>query len=59
LKSLTSHDAYRHVQSHKEAVRLALRRGVSRYGPGQGGLGFYSVFKALAAMSGTFWHFPY
>ena len=53
LKSLTSHEAYRHVQSHKEAVRLALRRGVSRYGPGRGGLGFYSVFKALAAMSGT------
>jgi anti-sigma regulatory factor (Ser/Thr protein kinase) len=53
LASLTSHEAYRHVQSHKEAVRLALRRGVTRYGPGQGGLGFYNVFKALAAMSGT------
>ena len=53
LKSLTSHEAYRHVRSHKEAVRLALRRGVSRFGPGQGGLGFYNVFKALAAMSGT------
>jgi anti-sigma regulatory factor (Ser/Thr protein kinase) len=53
LASLTSHEAYRHVRSHKEAVRLALRRGVSRFGPGQGGLGFYNVFKALAAMSGT------
>jgi anti-sigma regulatory factor (Ser/Thr protein kinase) len=53
LKSLTSHEAYRHVQTHKEAVRLALRSGVTRYGPGQGGLGFYRVFKALAAMSGT------
>lgn len=53
LKSLTTHEAYRHVQSHKEAVRLALRKGVSRFGPGQGGLGFYNVFKALAAMSGT------
>lgn len=53
LKSLTSNIAYRHVQSHKEAIRLALQRGVSRYGPGQGGLGFYHVFKALAAMSGT------
>lgn len=53
LASLTSHEAYRHVQSHKEAVRLALRSGVTRYGPGQGGLGFYHVFKALAAMSGT------
>ena len=53
LASLTSHEAYRHVQSHKEAVRLALRRGVTRFGPGQGGLGFYNVFKALTAMSGT------
>lgn len=53
LKSLTTHEAYRHVQTHKEAVRLALRKGVSRFGPGQGGLGFYYVFKALAAMSGT------
>lgn len=53
LKSLITHEAYRHVQTHKEAVRLALRKGVSRFGPGQGGLGFYNVFKALAAMSGT------
>jgi hypothetical protein len=53
LKSLTTHEAYRHVNTHKDAVRLALRSGVSRYGPGQGGLGFYKVFKALAAMSGT------
>lgn len=53
LASLTSHEAYRDVQTHKAAVRLALRRGVSRFGPGQGGTGFYNVFKALAAMSGT------
>lgn len=53
LASLTTHDAYRHVQTHKEAIRLALRKGVSRFGPGHGGLGFYNVFKALAAMSGT------
>ncbi len=53
LASLTSHEAYRDVQTHKAAVRLALRRGVSRFGPGQGGAGFYNVFKALAAMSGT------
>jgi anti-sigma regulatory factor (Ser/Thr protein kinase) len=53
LKSLTSHEAYRHVQTHKEAVRLALHSGVTRFGPGQGGLGFYRVFKSLAAMSGT------
>ncbi len=53
LKSLTTHEAYRHVLTHKDAVRLALRKGVSRYGPGRGGFGFYNVFKALAAMSGT------
>jgi anti-sigma regulatory factor (Ser/Thr protein kinase) len=53
LASLTSHEAYRHLQTHKDAVRLALRKGVTRFGPGQGGLGFYNVFKALAAMSGT------
>ena len=53
LASLTTHSAYRNVQTHKEAVRLALRRGVSRFGPGHGGLGFYNVFKALTAMSGT------
>jgi anti-sigma regulatory factor (Ser/Thr protein kinase) len=53
LASLASHEAYRHVRSHKEAIRLALRRGVSRFGPGRGGLGFYGVFKALTAMSGT------
>ena len=53
LASLTTHEAYRHVQTHREAVRLALRKGVSRFGPGQGGTGFYNVFKALAAISGT------
>jgi anti-sigma regulatory factor (Ser/Thr protein kinase) len=53
LASLTSHEAYRHIQTHKAAVRLALHKGVSRFGPGQGGTGFNNVFKALAAMSGT------
>lgn len=53
LSTLTSHEAYRHVRTHKEAIRLALQRGVTRFGPDQGGLGFNSVFKALAAMSGT------
>lgn len=53
LKSLTSNTTYRHVRTHKEAVRLALRKGVTRFGPGHGGLGFYQVFKALTAMSGT------
>jgi anti-sigma regulatory factor (Ser/Thr protein kinase) len=53
LSSLTSNEAYRHVQTHTEAIRVAMRKGVSRFGPGQGGFGFYNVFKALAAMSGT------
>ncbi|MFL5329181.1 MAG: hypothetical protein ACJ8C4_09710 [Gemmataceae bacterium] len=53
LQSLTSTDAYRHLRTHKEAIRLALHTGVSRFGPGNGGTGFYSVFKALAAMRGT------
>lgn len=53
LKSLTSNEAYRHVRTHKEAIRLALQSGVTRFGPGHGGFGFNSVFKALAAMSGT------
>jgi hypothetical protein len=53
LASLTSHQAYRHLQTHKVAVRLALNKGVSRFGPGQGGCGFNNVFKALAAISGT------
>lgn len=53
LVSLTSHEAYQHVKTHKEAIRLAMRKGVSRFGPGQGGLGFYRVFKALAAIAGT------
>jgi anti-sigma regulatory factor (Ser/Thr protein kinase) len=53
LASLSSHEAYRYLRTHKDAVRLALQNGVSRYGPGQGGSGFNNVFKALAAMSGT------
>jgi anti-sigma regulatory factor (Ser/Thr protein kinase) len=51
--SLTSHEAYRGVTTHKEAVRLALQRGVTRHGPGHGGFGFSNVFKSLAAMYGT------
>ncbi len=53
LKSLTSHAAYRHLRTHKDAIRLAMQRGVTRYGPGHGGTGFHNVFKALTAMSGT------
>lgn len=53
LKSLARYEPYRHLKTHKEAIRLALHNGVSRYGPGHGGFGFYNVFKALAALSGN------
>jgi hypothetical protein len=52
LASLRMHPAYQHLQVHLEAIRAALHVGVSRFGPGQGGLGFSQVFKSLAADSG-------
>jgi hypothetical protein len=52
LASLRTHPAYQHFQVHLDAIRDALRVGVSRFGPGQGGLGFSQVFKSLAADSG-------
>jgi len=54
LGSLKTHPAYQDLHRHKEAIRVALRRGESRFGPGTGGgSGFYRVFKALAASWGT------
>jgi len=53
LKSLKTNSAYQHLRHHKEAIRVALRQGESRFGPGSGGLGFYRVFKSLAEMWGT------
>lgn len=53
LASLRTHPAYQHFQVHLEAIRAALRVGVSRFGPGQGGFGFSDVFKSLAADSGV------
>ena len=52
LASLRSHRDYQHLRVHLEAIREALHVGVSRFGPGQGGLGFSQVFKSLAADSG-------
>jgi hypothetical protein len=52
LASLRTHAAYQHFQVHLEAIRAALHVGVSRFGPGEGGLGFSQVFKSLAADSG-------
>lgn len=49
LKSLRSNPSYSHLSDDVEAIRLALRSGVtSRLGE-NGGLGFNSVIKALAA----------
>lgn len=53
LQSLTRCPAYHHLSTHREAIRLALQSGVSRYGPNQGGYGFNQVFKSLAASYGT------
>jgi anti-sigma regulatory factor (Ser/Thr protein kinase) len=53
LASLRTHPAYQGLDRHKDAIRVALRQGESRFGPGKGGLGFYRVFKSLAAMWGT------
>jgi anti-sigma regulatory factor (Ser/Thr protein kinase) len=54
LKSLKTHPAYQNLEHHNEAIRVALHKGESRYGPKSGGgLGFYRVFKSLAAMWGT------
>jgi hypothetical protein len=52
LASLRSNPAYRHLQTDKDAVREALKDGVSRYGPSRGGLGFRQVFKSLLAQWG-------
>lgn len=54
LKSLKTHPAYHYLEHHKEAIRVALHKGESRYGPHSGGgLGFYRVFKSLVEMWGT------
>lgn len=54
MESLRTHPAYKHLDRHKDAIRIAIRRGESRFGPGTGsGSGFYQVFKSLVAMWGT------
>ena len=49
LGSLRNCSVYQTVKTHREAIRLALHDGVSRFGPHQGGFGFGRVFKALVA----------
>jgi hypothetical protein len=52
LASLKSCTAYQHLSLHVDAIRMALREGVSRHGQNQGGLGFREVFKSLASFWG-------
>jgi hypothetical protein len=52
LDSLRSHPSYQSLSAHTEAIRMALKDGVSRHGQNQGGLGFRQVFKSLASYWG-------
>jgi len=52
LKSLRKNTRYRYLSSSMEAIALAIEPGVSRYENG-GGLGFPSLFHALASLWGT------
>lgn len=52
LASLRTCPDYAHLSLHNEAIKMALRDGISRYGRGRGGLGFRQVFKALAEQWG-------
>lgn len=54
LNSLRTHQAYRELDDHGEALRLALTEGKSRHGPDCGrGYGFRSIFVGLANLHGT------
>ena len=53
LESLRSAVAYAELSDHGEALRLALRDGVSRHGPGASrGYGFRPLFVGLANLKG-------
>jgi len=51
-ESLRKHPAYAHIDTHAEAIRFALRDGVSSVDPGQRGFGFREVFKAILTCYG-------
>jgi hypothetical protein len=55
LASLQSRRSYRNLKRHDEAIRMALRDGVTRLEPeeGGGGFGFRQVFRALTDQWGT------
>jgi anti-sigma regulatory factor (Ser/Thr protein kinase) len=48
LNSLRSCPDFSYLRFDHEAIKEALRDGVSRYGRNQGGMGFREIFKALA-----------
>jgi hypothetical protein len=52
LGSLRSNPQYAHLTHPRDALRLALREGISRLGPGNG-FGFRDLFRALASQYGT------
>jgi anti-sigma regulatory factor (Ser/Thr protein kinase) len=52
LESLRTCSDYTNLSLHNEAIKMALRDGISRYGQGRGGFGFRQVFKALAEQWG-------
>jgi hypothetical protein len=52
LASLKTCHEYAALSFHNEAIKMALRDGVTRYGQGRGGFGFRQVFKALAEQWG-------
>lgn len=52
LKSLRSCADFSYLQYDHEAIREALKDGVSRMGKNRGGMGFREIFKALSAQWG-------
>lgn len=52
LASLRTCSDYASLSIHNEAIKMALRDGTSRFGPGKGGFGFRQMFKALAEQWG-------
>jgi hypothetical protein len=54
LESLRRCDAYAALGDHREALKLALTNGVSRFGEGSGrGYGFHDLFTGLANLNGA------
>ena len=52
LASLKSNPQHAKLKRHSDAIRLALRDGVTRF-PAGGGFGFRSIFKALVSQWGS------